>query len=177
MWQREPVLDLPAADPVLRGSLREPTNLVSPRAKLYWLARGLVAWIGLEVVAQALLYATTNSGWTGRLLLAAATIVPAAVHLTVMPQWRYRVHRWEVDELGVATRTGWLTQVTRIAPLARIQTIDSEQGPVARLFGLAKVTVTTASAKGPLEIDGLDADVAERVVEALTAATDADDAT
>ena len=169
--------DLSSVDPIPNRGLREPTKLVSPRAKLYWLARGLVVWIGIEVVAQAVLYTTTNVGWTGRLLLAAATIVPAAVHLTVMPQWRYRVHRWELDGLGVATRTGWLTQVTRIAPLARIQTIDTEQGPVARLFGLAKVTVTTASAKGPLEIDGLDAAVAERVVEALTAATDADDAT
>lgn len=169
--------DLPSVDRVPSGGLGEPTKLVSRRAKLYWLARGLAGWIGIEVVAQAALFVTTSDGWTDRLLLAAATIGLAAVHLTVMPQWRYRVHRWELDELGVATRTGWLTQVTRIAPLARIQTIDSEQGPVARIFGLAKVTITTASARGPLEIDALDADVAERVVEALTAATGADDAT
>jgi len=45
------------------------------------------------------------------------------------------------------------------------------RGPVAQLFRLASVQVTTASAAGPLKIHGLDVDVARRLVDELTTAT------
>ena len=43
----------------------------------------------------------------------------------------------------------------------------------AQLFGLADVTVTTASAAGPLTIEGLDRAIAERLVDDLTTAAQA----
>jgi membrane protein YdbS with pleckstrin-like domain len=108
-----------------------------------------------------------------------AVAAVAAVHLRVMPRLRYRIHRWELGELAIATRTGWLNHETRIAPLSRVQTVDTERGPLQRILGLAKVTVTTASARGPLVIDGLDDAEAARLVEALgrAAGTETDDAT
>jgi hypothetical protein len=90
-----------------------------------------------------------------------------------MPQWRYRVHRWEVAPEAVYTRAGWLHQESRIAPISRIQTVDSERGPLEQLFGLANVTVTTASAAGPLKIEGLDHQTAQRLVDDLTTAAHA----
>ena len=66
------------------------------------------------------------------------------------------VHRWEVTKTAVYTQTGWWTRERRIAPMSRIQTVDYAEGAIARLFGLASVTVTTASAAGALEIAGLD---------------------
>jgi membrane protein YdbS with pleckstrin-like domain len=91
--------------------------------------------------------------------------------VVVVPQWRYAVHRWEVTETAVYTQTGWLDQERRIAPVSRIQTVDMARGPVAQALGLASVTVTTASAAGPLKIHGLDLDVARHLVEDLTALT------
>jgi membrane protein YdbS with pleckstrin-like domain len=85
--------------------------------------------------------------------------------------WRYRVHRWENTETAVYTQTGWLDQERRIAPVSRIQTVDMTRGPVAQALGLASVTVTTASAAGPLRIHGLDVNVARHLVEDLTALT------
>jgi membrane protein YdbS with pleckstrin-like domain len=107
------------------------------------------------------------------------TVLVAAGHLAVMPRWRYRVHRWEVSPLAVYTQSGWLTQERRIAPISRIQTVDSQRGPLEQLFGLANVTVTTASAAGPLHIKGLDDATAQRLVRELTTVTAAaeDDAT
>ena len=93
-----------------------------------------------------------------------------AAYVVVMPRWRYRVHRWEATPHAIYTQTGWLSQERRIAPLSRVQTVDLSRGPLAQAFGLATVTVTTASAAGPLEIEGLDHGVARELVEALTAA-------
>ncbi len=102
-----------------------------------------------------------------------------ALHIGVVPVWRYRVHRWEISPQAVFTRTGWLVQERRIAPISRVQTVDTYRGPLDRLFGLANVTVTTASSAGAVHIVGLDDDVADRVVEQLTdiAALGAEDAT
>jgi membrane protein YdbS with pleckstrin-like domain len=89
------------------------------------------------------------------------------------------VHRWDIDAKAVYTRTGWLVQERRIAPISRVQTVDTERGPLDQLFGLANVTVTTASSAGAVRIVALDSDVADRVVAQLTdiAAIGAEDAT
>ena len=57
--------------------------------------------------------------------------------------------------------------------MSRIQTVDYEEGAFARLFGLASVTVTTASAAGALAIVGLDKRLARELVEQLTRRADA----
>jgi membrane protein YdbS with pleckstrin-like domain len=96
-----------------------------------------------------------------------------AAYVAVVPSWRYLVHRWEVTDTAVYTQTGWWTRERRIAPMSRIQTVDHVEGAIARLFRLATVTVTTASAAGALEISGLDKDVARRLVDDLTVRADA----
>jgi membrane protein YdbS with pleckstrin-like domain len=84
------------------------------------------------------------------------------------------VHRWEADEQAVYTLTGWLKMEWRVAPISRIQTIDTERAALQRLFGLATVTVTTASAAGPVTIEGLDAGAAAELARRLTEITQAD---
>lgn len=109
---------------------------------------------------------TANAGWhTAGLVI---TAVLALGHLIIMPRWRYRVHRWEVTNVAVYTQAGWFHQERRVAPLSRIQTVDSERGPIEQLFGLMKVTANTASAAGPLRISGLDRATAQGIVDELT---------
>jgi uncharacterized protein len=96
-----------------------------------------------------------------------------ATYVAVVPLWRYAVHRWEVTETAVYTQVGWWTRERRIAPMSRIQTVDYSEGAIERLFGLASVTVTTASAAGALEISGLDRELARRLAEELTVQADA----
>ena len=159
-------------------ALRPPARLVSPRAVHYWFVRALAGWIVL-IAAQVISWVLDwpVPPWHAQLL--AVTVILAAAHLVVMPRWRYRVHRWELTDDAVYTRTGWWTQESRVAPLSRVQTVDTERGPIGRLFHLTKVTVTTASAAGPLVIDGLDDEVGITLTAAVTAAAQAvrDDAT
>jgi membrane protein YdbS with pleckstrin-like domain len=96
-----------------------------------------------------------------------------AAYVAIVPQWRYLVHRWEVTDTAVYTQTGWWARERRIAPMSRIQTVDYAEGAVSRLFGLASVTVTTASAAGALEISGLDKVRARQLVDELTVKADA----
>ena len=87
--------------------------------------------------------------------------------------WVYRIARWEVTDLAVYTLHGWLVREWRIAPISRVQTVDTARGPLQQLLGLADVTVTTASARGAVRIRGLAADDAAELARVLTETTHA----
>jgi membrane protein YdbS with pleckstrin-like domain len=161
-----------AADaPGLR--LRDPAERVSPRAIRFWTVRAGVGWLALSAVQVAILILTdTASHRATNIAVLAATVLVGIGHLIVMPHWRFRVHRWEVSTTAVYAQSGWIRQERRIAPLSRIQTVDSERGPLELLFKLANVTITTASAAGPIKINGLDRSTADRLVDELTVATE-----
>ncbi len=82
-------------------------------------------------------------------------------------------HRWETTPEAVHAASGWLLQEWRVAPLSRVQTVDTQRGPPQQRFGLASVTVTTASARGAIVIDGLDDAEAVDLVGRLTETTQA----
>jgi membrane protein YdbS with pleckstrin-like domain len=124
----------------------------------------VLAGVGYAVLPERPWYATV-----GLVLLVLVTLT----HALAMPSIRYRVHRWEVTPTAVFTRSGWLSREERIAPLSRVQTVDSHRGAVMRMFHLASITVTTASAAGPVRIDCLDEEVARGVVAELTEITGA----
>lgn len=158
--------------------LLDPANKPSPKAPLVWAIGAAIPWSVLAL-AQLVWFAVDPRVWWVHALAGAATLAGIVVFVVVVPWWRYRVHRWDVDPRAVYTRTGWLTQERRIAPISRVQTVDTERGPLDRLFGLANVTVTTASSAGAVRIVALDADVADGVVARLTdiAALGGEDAT
>jgi membrane protein YdbS with pleckstrin-like domain len=150
--------------------LRAPEHLVSPRAVPFWTVSAAIGDAVLVVAALlAWLLIPGVPGWVGLLVLAAA--LAAVAHVVLMPRIRFRVHRWEVTDDVVHTREGWIGRESRIAPINRVQTVDSHQGALMRLFGLASITVTTASAAGPITISCLDDETARQVVARLTAIT------
>jgi len=157
-------------DPV---ALREPAHQVSPRAVTYWRVSALIGAVVLWIIAIAVYtFALPERPWWTTTIFLVALVAPLA-HLMVMPQLRYRIHRWEVTPTAIYTRSGWLSIDSRVAPLSRVQTVDSTQGALMRLFRLASLTVTTASAAGPITIDCLDREVARRLVHELTEITGA----
>jgi len=151
-------------------ALRAPEHRVSRRAIGYWTLRAAFGWLVLAGI-QVVWLIGASSLFQARVIALVVTGVLAVLHLVVMPQWRYRVHRWENTDQAVYTQTGWFTQERRIAPISRIQTVDSEFGVLERLFGLSNVTVTTASAAGPIKIHGLRLADANRLVAQLTSTT------
>ncbi len=131
------------------------------------LAEGLVTMTILVVTAIAW------ESFPARWWLVGAAGVLVIGYAVVVPRWRYLVHRWEVSDSAVYTQTGWWARERRIAPMSRIQTVDYAEGALSRLFGLATVTVTTASAAGALQIEGLDKTLAQQLVDDLTLKADA----
>jgi membrane protein YdbS with pleckstrin-like domain len=153
-------------------ALRPPAHRVSRRAIGYWTVTAALVWVVL-LGLQTVIVVTSDDPPSFLTVTLVLSGVLGPLHLIVMPQWRYRVHRWEVTGEAVYTQSGWLKQEWRIAPISRIQTVDIERDPFEQLFGLAKLTVTTASAAGPLRIAGLRHDRALALADELTKTTQA----
>ncbi|MBC3190668.1 PH domain-containing protein [Pseudonocardia sp. C8] len=150
--------------------LRPPAHQVDPRAIWWWRLRALPVPIVL-LVAQGASWALLPE-WRGLLVATITlTVLWLLADTLVVPALRYRLHRWEVTEEAVYHRSGWLVREWRIAPIPRVQTVDTEHGPLQQALGLATVTVTTASARGPVRIAGLDAGAARELARRLTETT------
>lgn len=147
--------------------LVEPAWRPSTKAPAVWTVAALTLW-GPLTLAAALAWVF---GWWPTPVHATLFGVVGAwsvFRVGVVPQWRYRVHRWQYDDTAVTTRTGWFVQTREIAPISRIQTVDTQRGPLNRFFGLSDVNVTTASTSGTVHIHALDQSVADEAVERLT---------
>ena len=156
-------------------TLREPSERVSLKATSYWRVQAaFTAILGWALALAALVAAlVAPSGWWTALLWLAFVIllVVPLPGLTVAPRIRYDVHRWEVTDIAVHVRYGWISRTDEVVPLSRVQTVDSTRGPLMRLFGLRTVRVQTASRYGVVSIACLDDAVAEQVVARLVAIT------
>lgn len=150
--------------------LRPPTELVSSRARTMWALQGSILSVVL-IVAGVVTWFLVDPASLWIILGIVVIAVVFVVGVLITPTLRYRIHRWEVTDDAVYTQRGLLTIEQRIAPISRVQTVDTERGVLERLFRLSSVTVTTASAKGELRIEGLDAAVADRIVHDLTVVT------
>jgi membrane protein YdbS with pleckstrin-like domain len=147
--------------------VHDPQGRPSSRAVRFWTLNAIYGWTVFAAL-QVLLMLISNS-WTNTVHLGglALTVVVAVIHVSVMPRWRYSVHRWEITDDGIFVRSGWLTQETRVAPISRLQTVDARRGLLSRLMGLTTVKITTASSAGALTIHALDDAVADEVVARL----------
>jgi uncharacterized protein len=163
---------MPAAAPLVLP-LRPPAHQVSPRAVLWWRLRALLTLLVLAGPQAVVLLALATDAPSWLMVTTAATVVVGLAYGIGVPSLLYRIHRWEVTPEAVYTLSGWLVREWRIAPISRVQTVDTEHGPLQQLLKLASVTVTTASARGPVKIRGLDERAAAELARLLTETTQA----
>ena len=139
----------------------EPAERLDPRARTLWritgalgalplLAGGAFAsWILLSVADLPFLFAVLPFLAALGLFLALASVVPGLR----WRRWRYEIRDDEVDlQRGIL----WITRT--LVPLARIQHVDTQSGPLQRRFNLATVVFYTAA--GANRIPELSAPVA-----------------
>lgn len=152
--------------------LRPPRHEIDARAVGWW-RTNLLLGFAAPVATLALLGLLIPPARFWLLLPAVLIALVGIPAVIALPRWWFRLHRWETTDSAVYTRSGFLWREWRVAPMSRIQTVDTRRGPLEQRFGLATVTVTTASAKGPLKIKGLDHETAADLAEELTATTQA----
>lgn len=119
----------------------------------------------LSLVASYFLQAP----WVGlSLSVAVLVVLVLIVMLTVWAPRRYRLTGYLVREDDIQYRTGALWRRQTAVPVNRIQHVETTQGPIERLLGLARLVIYTAGGSGSdLSVPGLPAATADHLREQL----------
>lgn len=148
------------------------TERLDPRVVAVWrvnLALGWAVWMALA--AAGLFLADRPMAW------ALAGLLPALAHVLEVPPRRWRRFTFRVDEADVRVAHGWQWRQESVVLHSRIQHVDTRQGPVERMLGLATVVVFTAGSVGAVvAIPGLAAARAEALRDQLVRLSGTDDA-
>ncbi len=134
----------------------EPSERLDPRAKVVWRISAALNMIPLLAAGGfgsfALLRWADVSALFG-ILPALAVLALAVFSVFVAPGVRWRRWRYEIrpDEVDLQRGVWWVSRT--LVPLARIQHVDTRQGPLQRRYGLSTVVFHTAA--GPNQIPEL----------------------
>jgi uncharacterized protein len=161
--------DLPLAAPVEADAS---LHRLAPAVRMVWRLGAVLWWLFLTGAAAVALIATDLPGeWA----LAMAAIRVA--YVLVVPGKRYLHYGYSVSDVELRIVRGWMWRSTSVVLHSRVQHVDTRQGPVERLLGLATVVVFTAGTVGAMvAIPGLPADDADALRDRLVALSGADDA-
>jgi membrane protein YdbS with pleckstrin-like domain len=146
---------------------REPAALepLNPRVRLLWWAEGALTVLLLAAVALAadlLVRPPVPRGLLPALVLGVGGLLAAA-----LPPLRHRRWRYALREQDLWIRQGVLWVTVSVIPFARLQFVDTRQGPLDRLFRLSSLVVHTAALGTSGRLPGLDVEEAERLRERL----------
>jgi membrane protein YdbS with pleckstrin-like domain len=151
-----------------------PREQLDPRALTLWRVTETINGIVLVAIAvgvTAILRWQEVALWWTLLPLIVAVPLALALALTV-PGLRYRQWRYEIGDLEVDLQHGIWTITRTLIPMARIQHVDTERGPLQQRLGLASVVLYTAA--GSSEIPALSVDVAAAVRDRIAALANTD---
>jgi hypothetical protein len=137
---------------------------LDPRVRQLWWIIGAVAVLvlaGVSWVPGLVL----GSSW--RNLPPLIVLVVGAPAAALIPWMRYRRWRFALREHDLWIQHGVLWLNTSVIPYARLQFVDTTQGPLDRALGLAQLVVHTAAPGTSGRLPGLALDDAEALREKL----------
>lgn len=138
---------------------------LDPRIRrLWWIVAGMVLVVVLGVAAGLGLL-VLDGGW--RAIPALVVLLAGAPLAVLMPRLVYRHWGFALREHDLWIRSGVLWRSTSVIPYARLQFVDTTQGPLDRRFGLAQLIVHTAAPGTSGRLPGLALDDAEALREKL----------
>lgn len=137
---------------------------LDPRVRLLWWTASALALVIVLVVAVAA-GLLLDDGWSG--LPALVVFVFGTPLAVVIPWLRYRRWRFALREDDLWISRGVVWRSTSVIPYARLQFVDTTQGPLDRMFGLSQLIVHTAAPGTSGQLPGLATDDAEALRERL----------
>lgn len=132
-------------------------NSLPPAIRKVWLIDELFSWIvlsGVILVIWVIVAHFWQPDWLKLVvwILLGVLLVMSVGSIVTIP-YRYHFERFEIHETEIAIQKGFFFRTTTYVPIARIQHLEIEQGPLLRWQQLAALKIHTAATAH--EIGGL----------------------
>lgn len=121
----------------------------------------------LSAVVGMVLLLLVPGRWLGGAVLA-LVVISTIIRLIIAPR-RVRAIGWVLRDDDLVVRRGVLLSRLVAVPYGRMQLVDVNRGPVARLLGLAELRLVTAAATSDVTLPGLPEHEAAELRDALVA--------
>ena len=158
--------------------MREPEQALDPKVQTMWRFSRLIRFALTGIVFSVALgfgvswFANEAFGlpkmpiWLGT---TAFYVFFRLIHAIVWPMYEYRYYRYGINDDHLLVQRGVLFRRWSAIPHHRIQHVDTQQGPIERIFGLASLQLYTASGQSADgSIPGLAQDTAEQLRDDLS---------
>jgi membrane protein YdbS with pleckstrin-like domain len=115
----------------------------------------LVAVIVIVIALIAEVLIPSNSAAAVERLVVAAVAILAVMLWLIVPVLRWRTTTYELTTRRMRVRSGIVTRHGRDIPLARINDVSFEKGPLDRLLGSGRLVVESAGEHGQILLDDI----------------------
>ncbi len=109
--------------------------------------------IAIALIAEVLI--PSNSAAPVERLVVAAVAILAVMLGLIVPVLRWRTTTYELTTRRMRVRSGIVTRHGRDIPLARINDVSFEKGPLDRLLGSGRLVVESAGEHGQILLDDI----------------------
>lgn len=142
------------------------THQLPLRIKRIWGFSALGSLLALLVISGLLWLAHRFWDWSIWLAIFALilTVIEPAIEFGLIP-YRYRFTRYQISDLAVEMQSGFVFQKRVAIPIARVQNVTLNAGPLLQWQKLTQVTVATAATSH--HIEGLELTEAEQLREQI----------
>lgn len=137
-----------------------------PRIKRIWGISALGSLVALLVISGLLWLTHHYWDWSIWITVFALilTVIEPLIEAALIP-YRYRFTRYHITDLAVEMQAGFIFQKRVAIPIARVQNVTLNAGPLLQWQKLTKVSIATASTSH--DIEGLELPEAERLREQI----------
>ena len=98
-------------------------------------------------------------------LISGILLVIVLLNMLLSPYFRYHRYRYSINDECIDIQEGYLFVTRHIVPIERLHKLQTQRGPIDRIFKVAKVKVTTAG--GDVIIRFVDEELAEKIADTL----------
>ena len=99
-------------------------------------------------------------------IVSIAFIIVLLIHTMISPYFRFHRYQYQITDEFIDVREGYIFVERQLVPLERLHKMQTNRGPIDRMFKVAKVTVTTAG--GDVTLRFLDEEKADFIAESLS---------
>ncbi|MBE6024815.1 MAG: hypothetical protein E7231_16825 [Cellulosilyticum sp.] len=139
---------------------------LNPKAKgCMYVAEGIMSILGIIIILGLNQWLWLPKGIKFASIVSYGVIVVLLLNALIGPPLRYNRYGYAISEDCIDIKEGYFFVNRYIVPIERLHKLKMESGPIDHLFGLTKLTVTTAG--GDVTIRFLEEKVAQQIADWL----------
>ena len=153
----------------LAGDLPTERHRLPPRVIRYWRWRAFYSSLPFLVLLVSGAIVLPWGPWWVRWGAVAVFVAVIAAGMIILPPIRYRVFWYAISSTEIDIQSGIIFTTRSLVPMRRVQTLQSERGPIADHYRMTTLKIRTAA--GSVSLSGLDRAEADELCERISRMT------